>query len=170
MVRTDAYSYLNITGIPFCNSARECEKLCSKTNLWVGEHSAMKHYRFAAHVFLVTLGFILGYLILRVRVVNIGFWHLLILLVVVEAIVTWFINIHADAAEALQTCFLVENFTSKGFDYMQNVIPVCTFLYSLELQERPPVLLPQTAPRRTVLKVINSNASILFIVAIITHP
>ncbi len=29
LVRTDAYSYINFGGLPFCNSARECSKICA---------------------------------------------------------------------------------------------------------------------------------------------
>jgi hypothetical protein len=98
LVRTDAYSYINLTGIPFCNSARECERLCGRSNQFVGTHSAIKHYRFAAHVFLVALVAILGFLILKYRLLNPGFWNLVIGIAVILATVTWFINIHADAA------------------------------------------------------------------------
>ena len=28
LIRTDSYSYINLTGIPYCNAARQCEALC----------------------------------------------------------------------------------------------------------------------------------------------
>lgn len=89
----------------------------------------MKHYRFAAHVFCVVAVLLMGYLILRFRVINVGFWHLVVLLVVIYAIVTWFVEIHADAAEGIQTSFLAEHYSSEGYPYMQKCIPVIISLF-----------------------------------------
>lgn len=58
----------------------------------------MKHYRYAAHVFLVTAAFIAAWFILRARVWNYGFWNLALLITLIYITVTFFVGIHADAA------------------------------------------------------------------------
>lgn len=68
----------------------------------------MKHFRFAAHVLCVAAVFLMTWFILRKRMVNPSFWHYFVLIIVIYAIVTWFIDIHADAAEGLQTSYLSE--------------------------------------------------------------
>lgn len=65
LVRTDAYAYINLFGNPYCDSARECEKLCSNSHHFQGFQSPSRNYRIAAGVLLVALGIILSYLILR---------------------------------------------------------------------------------------------------------
>ena len=65
LVRTDVYSYINLFGNPYCDSARECEKLCNNSYLFQGYQSPIRDYRNAADVFLITLGIILFYLIVR---------------------------------------------------------------------------------------------------------
>ena len=108
LVRTDAYSYINMSGIPFCNSARQCKKICGNSEHFIGSYSPMKHYRFAAHVLCVAAVFLMTWFILRARMWNPGFWHYAILIVVIYMIVTWFIDIHADAAEGIQTSYCSE--------------------------------------------------------------
>ena len=83
----------------------------------------MKHYRFAAHVACVALAFLASYFILRYRVWNFNAWQLGILVVVIYAIVTWFIDIHADAAEGLQTSFLAEHELENDYNFMNRVLP-----------------------------------------------
>ena len=48
MVRADAYSYIYLSGIPFCNAARQCNKICDRSRHFVGNHSPMKHYKLLA--------------------------------------------------------------------------------------------------------------------------
>lgn len=38
-VRTDVYSYINLTGIPYCNACKNCESLNHKPNEIVGSQS-----------------------------------------------------------------------------------------------------------------------------------
>ena len=84
----------------------------------------MKHFRFAAHVFCVAAVFLMTWFILRKRVAHSNFWHYVILIVVIYAILTWFINIQADAAEGLQTSYLAERELENGdFRVMQRLIP-----------------------------------------------
>jgi hypothetical protein len=97
-----------LTGIPFCDSARQCARLCDRSNQFVGYHSAMKHYRFAAHIACVSFVFFWALWILNYRTFNYNLWQLAILIVFIIGIVTWFIGIHTDAAEGLQTSYLAE--------------------------------------------------------------
>ena len=68
----------------------------------------MKHYRFAAHVLCVAAVFLMTWFILRKRIIAPGFWHYVVLIVLLYMCVTWFIDIHAAAAEGLQTSYLAE--------------------------------------------------------------
>lgn len=84
----------------------------------------MDHYRFAAHAFLIPATLLICWFILRARVWNPNVWHWIALAVVVYSILTWFINIHADASEGLQTSFLAERELENGnFKYMQRLLP-----------------------------------------------
>ena len=107
LVRTDAYSYQNLSGIPFCNAARQVKKINERNPSFIGSHSPMAHYRFAAHAFLVPITLLACWFILRARVWNPNFWHCIILTVLIISILTWFINIQPDAAEGIQTSYLV---------------------------------------------------------------
>lgn len=67
LVRTDAYSFINLTGLPFCESARRCSRLCENSNQFVGYHSAMKHHRLGAHIASVSFVFMWACWILMIR-------------------------------------------------------------------------------------------------------
>jgi hypothetical protein len=123
LIRTDAYSYMNLSGIPFCDSARQSKKICDRSHHFVGTHSALKHYRFVATVACVTLAMIASYFVLRFRVFNYGLWHFGFLVFWVYAIITWFVQIHADAAEGLQTSFLAEHELENDYNFMQRILP-----------------------------------------------
>ena len=98
MVRTDAYSYINLSGIPFCNSARNCAYLCEKSKQFVGNHSAIKHYRFIAFVFLTALLCFMTQWILNYRTFTICPCNLAIGVVMIYGTIAWFIDIHASSA------------------------------------------------------------------------
>ena len=138
LVRQDAYSYINMSGIPFCNSARQCKKICESSPTFIGSHSPMKHYKFAAHVFCVAAVFLMTWFILRKRVNFPGFWHYAILITLIYMCVTWFIDVQAAAAEGLQTSYLAERELENGdHNYMQRVLP--SYRKELEHMERRPV-------------------------------
>jgi len=98
LVRTDSYSYINIAGIPFCNASRECKKICQNSKQFVGTYSPIKHYRFAAHVFAVSIVFLASWFILRSRLWSYGFWNITLLVVISYITVTLFVDLHANAA------------------------------------------------------------------------
>ena len=94
----------------------------------------MKHYRYAAHVLLVTSSFIGAWFILRARVWNFGFWNLTLLIVVIYITVTFFIGLHADAAEGLQTSYLCEHQLEPNHALMQKLHP--SYIKELEQWQR----------------------------------
>lgn len=124
-----------MSGIPFCNSARQAKKINERNPTYIGSHSPMSHYRFAAHAFLIPVTLLATWFILRARVWNSNLWHWIVLIVVIYAILNWFINIIADAAEGLQTSFLAERELENGnFKFMQRLLP--SFRTPLEHIER----------------------------------
>lgn len=123
LVRTDAYSYINLTGIPFCDAARQCAKLCDRSAQFVGYHSAMKHYRLAAHIASVCFVFFWAFWILNYRTFNFDLWNVAIVILAIYGTVTWFIGIHADSAEGLQTSYLAELELEGEHQYMQKILP-----------------------------------------------
>lgn len=124
LVRTDAYSYINLTGIPFCDAARQCAKLCDRSKQFVGYHSAMKHYRLAAHIASISFVFFWAFWILDYRTLNFDLWNVAILVLAIYGTVTWFIGIHTDSAEGLQTSYLAELELEGEHQYMQKILPV----------------------------------------------
>lgn len=98
LVRNDAYSYINLTGIPYCNSARNCQALCNNSRLFIGNQSVMFFYRLTAHAFCVGLAALLAYWMMKSRNDGIHPGTLIIILILSYCLVTYFIDIHADAA------------------------------------------------------------------------
>jgi hypothetical protein len=129
-VRTDSYTYINLSGIPYCNSARECAKVCHFNNQFVGNYNPVKHIRFVALVFVVALSTLFGFIFTNIRLNNVSFWHVAFLIVVVYSVSCWFINIAADVAESIATSFFVEHFQSHDYEFMQKAIPVRFMLFS----------------------------------------
>ena len=66
----------------------------------------MKHYKFAAHIACASFAFLWAFWILNYRTFNYSLWNIAILVLFIYGTVTWFISIHADAAEGLQTSYL----------------------------------------------------------------
>ena len=103
LVRSDSMAYINITGIPFCNSSRTCEYLCNNSMVLEEAQSSSRVYRLCSHIFLIGINCILALYIKG----NISPMALLVIFVLTFFIVTFCISIHADAAEALIISFLV---------------------------------------------------------------
>jgi hypothetical protein len=113
-----------LTGIPFCDAARQCAKLCDKSRQFVGYHSAMKHYRLAAHIASISFVFFWAFWILDYRTLNFDLWNVAIVILAIYGTVTWFIGIHTDSAEGLQTSYLAELELEGEHQYMQKILPV----------------------------------------------
>lgn len=103
LVRSDSLSYIHISGIPFCNSARTCEYLCNNSMILDEAQSSSRIYRVCSHILLVGINCILALYIKG----NISPMSLLVIFVLSFFIVTFSISIHADVAEALIISFLV---------------------------------------------------------------
>lgn len=114
LVRNDAYSYINLTGIPYCNSARNCQSLCNNSKLFIGNQSVMFFYRLCAHAFCVGTTTLLAYWMMKSRIEGIHVGSLIATLILVYCVVTYFIDIHADSAQALQIAYLTELELSGG--------------------------------------------------------
>ena len=119
-VRTDIYGYINLSGVPFCNAGTACYENCRYAqNHFVGFFNPLKHYRFAASVFLVTLMYILGSIYVNKRVYSFFWWQNVVLIVISYAVVCWFVDISADAAEGILTSYLTEYRLGLGFNQVQ---------------------------------------------------
>lgn len=97
----------------------------------MGTYSPIKHYRFLAHVSLTTVSFIAGWMFLRHRLWNVGLWHYVLLVVVCYISLTWFVDLHSNAAEGLQTSYLAEKLLEPSHSAMQRLHPA----YRLDLEQ-----------------------------------
>lgn len=68
----------------------------------------MFFYRLCAHIFCVGVTVLIAYFMMKARINGINILSLLIILILAYCIVTYFIDIHADAAESLQISYLTE--------------------------------------------------------------
>jgi len=118
LVRTDSYSYITLSSLSFCNAGRECRNNCFNGDQFVGVYNPLKHYRFVASVFLVALGYLLASIFTGKHVTSFTWWHHVILIVTVYAVVCWFVDIDADAAEGVSTSFFAEHSISRDYRNM----------------------------------------------------
>ena len=105
-MRTDTYAYINLTGIPYCNAARNCEVLCNSSRLFIGCQSVLFFYRLCAHVFCIGATVLIAYIFMRSN--TISPIVLMIVMLISYCFVTYFIDIHADGAEGLQVSYLLD--------------------------------------------------------------
>lgn len=97
-MRTDAYAYINLTGIPYCNAARQCEAMCQYSEHFRSSQSCIRLYRLAAHISLVALIAIISFFILEGRASYVNGFIIAGIVFGSYCIVTYFIDIHADGA------------------------------------------------------------------------
>ena len=102
LVRSDAMAYINTAGVPYCNSARYCEYLTDKSLLLEGSQSASRTYRISAHFLIAGAVGIFG-LYLKGTIAALT---ILFIIMISLFISTYFVSMHADAAEALIILFL----------------------------------------------------------------
>jgi uncharacterized membrane protein YGL010W len=103
--------YIYLTGNPYCNASRYCEFLCKESPLTQNSQSTSRAYRICAH-------FLLAGLVAIVSVVLQGSQTSVYIVAVVFLlglfIATFFISLHADAAESIQIVLLMDQyFASK---------------------------------------------------------
>lgn len=87
----------------------------------MGVHSPIKHYRFVAFAFILTSALIAAWFILRARLWTYGFWHIVLIIVVIYITIAFFIDLHASAAEGLQTSYLCEHELEPNHNLMQRL-------------------------------------------------
>lgn len=68
----------------------------------------MFFYRLCAHIFCVGVVTIICYWIMKSKINGINVQSLIIIMILAYCVVTYFIDIHADAGEALQIAYLAE--------------------------------------------------------------
>jgi hypothetical protein len=107
-VRPDAYAYIHLSGIPYCNAARQCEALCERSNLFASDHSCIRLYRMSAQIFLVALTSLFAFIIMEQKVSYANFIIVALLVCISYLACTHFADLHANAAEGLLTCYLAE--------------------------------------------------------------
>lgn len=66
----------------------------------------MFFYRLCAHIFCVGLTTLICYWMMKSKIDGINFKSLIIIMILSYCVATYFIDIHADAAEALQIAYL----------------------------------------------------------------
>lgn len=109
LVRADAYAYIHLSGIPYCNAARQCEAICEKSHLFASNQSCIRLYRIAAQLFLVSLTVLFSYFILAAKTSYANFIIIGLITCTSYLAVTHFADIHSNGAEGLVTCYLSES-------------------------------------------------------------
>ena len=109
LIRPDAYAYIHLSGIPYCNAARQCQALCEQTHLFNSQHTCIRLYRLAAQIFVVTLSLLLTFIIFRARTDFISMLVLALVICNLYMMCTHFVDLHSNAAEGLITCYLAES-------------------------------------------------------------
>lgn len=102
LVRSDAMGYINIAGNPYCNSARYCEYLSNNSYIVEQDQTSSRTYRLCAHL---AIAGIVGLICLYVKG-TIAPISLLVMFFLSLFISTFFISLHADAAEAIAISFM----------------------------------------------------------------
>lgn len=101
-----------MTGIPYCNAARQCEALNRYSKIGNNPHFSVKIYRNAAHIFVVGLASLLSYVILDSTTNEYGnydhFWIAAAIVLVSYSMGTYFVDIHTCGAEGILTSYLTE--------------------------------------------------------------
>jgi hypothetical protein len=101
LIRTDVYAYINLTGIAYCEAARNCEKICNRNASYIGNRSILYFYRISSYIFTVGLTTLLCFWILKSKNGNLNFVSLIVIVILSYCILTNFVDIHANAAEGL---------------------------------------------------------------------
>lgn len=108
LARSDAYAYIHLSGIPYCNAARQCSAVCERTYLFTSDDTCIRLYRIAAQIFVVTLSTLITMILFRARTNYVSMFALAVVICFCYLMGTHFVDIHSNAAEGLVTCYLVE--------------------------------------------------------------
>ena len=111
LVRSDAMTYINMSGNPFCNAARYCEFINYQFELTQNNQSISRGYRVCAHMLIAGIAGILN-LLLQGDMTNLPI--LTTVFVLSLFVSTFWISLHADACESFQILFMMNwNFTKE---------------------------------------------------------
>lgn len=108
MARADAYSYIHLSGIPYCNAARQCQSICEQTHLFSSDDTCIRLYRIAAQLFVVTLSVLVTIILFSARTNYVNVLSLAVVICNCYLMATHFVDIHSNGAEGLVTCYLTE--------------------------------------------------------------
>jgi len=106
LTRSDSMAFVYLTGNAYCNSARYCEYVVNKSELTSTSQSSSRIYRITAHFAIAGLVCILGLFVFNRGEVSITAMGILLLLSL--GVSTFFVSLHADAAEAILILLLTE--------------------------------------------------------------
>ena len=97
--------YINLSGNPYCNASRYCEALTRRSPIAEYSQSISRSYRICSHFLIAGLVATISFFVqgseVSIFIVGIVFIFSLF-------IATFFISLHADAAEAIQIIFLLD--------------------------------------------------------------
>jgi hypothetical protein len=108
LIRTDVYAYINLTGIAYCVAGRDCEKTCKKNTLYIGNKSILYFYRICCYIFTVGLTALFCFWIMKSKNNDLNLVSLIVIIILSYCILTYFVDVHADAAEGLELCYNIE--------------------------------------------------------------
>ncbi len=108
--RFDVYSYIYLTGNSYCPSVRQCQYLCKRSEIARTNESTLRIYSLAARIFICLVTMLCCYWMGSDYLVGekLPMYMLLGALCIGLYMSSYFVDIHVDVAEALQTCFLAE--------------------------------------------------------------
>jgi hypothetical protein len=121
LTRTDAYSYIYLTGNSYCPSSRQTRYLCQRSKICRENQTSTTIYAFAARIFLSLLTILIVYWISHDNLVDYKVYGvLLVLIFLISLYVTcYFVDVHAIIAEAIIICFLCEYDLDENWSYKQ---------------------------------------------------
>lgn len=104
--RADAYGYIHLSGVPYCDAARQCEAICHETHLFSSNDTCIRLYRIAAQIFVVTLSSLLTMIVFEAKTTYVSMFAIAVTIMYCYLMSTHFVDIHSNAAEGLVTCYL----------------------------------------------------------------
>ena len=122
LIRTDAYSYINLTGAPYCNSAKQCEYICHRSPVFEGSQSTIRIYRIGSHIMMISLVVLVSYYLSKLSLLNneVSLMALVCVSFVTYCMAAYFLLVHLDAAEGIMTCFLTEHeLSDENYDLLR---------------------------------------------------
>ena len=104
MVRSDALTFVALTGVPYCNSAKYCDYFWYESMTTEKTSSSLRIYKLAAHIFISVSATIAGLFYLGNIEGSIVYFDLICGL----ALITFFIQLPVDVTDCLRLLYLIE--------------------------------------------------------------